>query len=128
MHRPLGLGLAACEVTTLRRDRKTHKSVLLNIVIMARGRTASMKSTQRSPFAEIFSAAATNSTCWDGSMRRRNCSLSLKVYSTLRHRCTKRWTKNLETLNVGKYKCKFIKTKHYSDSRNIFFLAATLVG
>jgi len=24
--------------------------------------------------------------------------------------------------------CKFIKTKHYSDSRNMFFLAATLVG
>ena len=24
--------------------------------------------------------------------------------------------------------CKFIKTKHYSDYRNMFFLAATLVG
>jgi len=24
--------------------------------------------------------------------------------------------------------CKLIKTKHYSDSRNMFFLAATLVG
>jgi len=24
--------------------------------------------------------------------------------------------------------CIFIKTKHYSDSRNMFFLAATLVG
>jgi len=25
-------------------------------------------------------------------------------------------------------KCKFIKTKHYGDSRNMFFLAATLVA
>jgi len=24
--------------------------------------------------------------------------------------------------------CKFIKTKHYSDYRNMFFLAVTLVG
>jgi len=24
--------------------------------------------------------------------------------------------------------CKFIKTKHYSDETNLFFLAATLVG